>query len=258
MGALHAGHLALLRRARHENDRVLVSIFVNPTQFGPHEDFKRYPRPWARDLHLLAQAGADAVFNPIAAELYPASTGGVRASVLAQPMLSQGLCGRYRPGHFDGVCTVLAKLFNVVGSCRAYFGEKDFQQLRVIEAMVSELCFPIEVRPCATVRETAGLAMSSRNAHLSTRERQAALVLWQALLGAGLLAQQGERRVAQIKKKIRQVFKSEPLLKLQYCEVCSEDDLQPLAIVPTKAPYARMFVAGFVGQTRLIDNLRLL
>jgi pantoate--beta-alanine ligase len=177
MGYLHEGHLSLVRTARQEYDVVVMSIFVNPKQFGPQEDFAAYPRDMERDLRLAQEAGVDAVFTPVVAEMYPP---GFSTEVMVH-VLTAPLCGASRPGHFQGVTTVVAKLFNIVAPDRAYFGQKDYQQALVIQKMVHDLLMPLEVVICPTVRDPDGLAMSSRNAYLNSAERQAALVLWRTL-----------------------------------------------------------------------------
>ncbi|MGQ9778496.1 MAG: pantoate--beta-alanine ligase [Bacillota bacterium] len=248
MGYLHEGHLALVRRARAENGFVVVSIFVNPTQFGPHEDFARYPRDLPRDLELCHGAGVDLVFAPEAAEMYPP---GFQTYVEVEE-LSRGLCGASRPGHFRGVATVVTKLFNIVGPDRAYFGEKDAQQLRVIKRLVADLNFPLEIVAVPTVREPDGLAMSSRNTYLSPQERQAALVLYRALSLAADLFTRGERRVGEILARMRELIAAEPLARIDYVAIVDDETLAPLEEIDRPVLVA---LAVFIGQTRLIDNI---
>lgn len=248
MGALHEGHLALVRRARSENDHVAASIFVNPAQFGPHEDLARYPRDAERDLALLEAEGVDLVFMPSADEVYPAGfdtwvhVGGV----------SRRLEGRARPGHFRGVATVVCKLFNVVQPRRAYFGQKDAQQLRVVTKMVHDLDLPVEVVPVPTVREADGLALSSRNGYLSPDERRQALSLSAALRLAEDLIAGGERRAGAIRTRMRRLIASQPDARIDYISIADADTLQELATIDRPA---LLSLAVRVGATRLIDNV---
>ncbi|NLG83579.1 MAG: pantoate--beta-alanine ligase [Firmicutes bacterium] len=248
MGYLHDGHLALIRRARAENGFVVVSIFVNPTQFGPNEDFARYPRDLARDLDLCRGAGVDLVFAPEVAQMYPP---GFQTYVEVEE-LSQGLCGASRPGHFRGVATVVTKLFNIVTPDRAYFGEKDAQQLRVIKRMVVDLNFPLEIVAVPTVREPDGLAMSSRNTYLSPQERQAALVLYRALCLAKDLFVRGERRAEEILARMRELIAAEPLARIDYVAIVDDETLAPVERIDRPVLVA---LAVFIGPTRLIDNI---
>ena len=248
MGYLHEGHLALIRRARAENGFVVVSIFVNPTQFGPAEDFDRYPRDLDRDLDLCRAAGVDLVFAPEVAEMYPP---GYQTYVEVEK-LSQGLCGASRPGHFRGVATVVTKLFNIVAPDRAYFGEKDAQQLRVIKRMVADLNLPVAIVPVPTVREPDGLAMSSRNTYLSPDERRAALVLYRALSLAAELFAQGERRAEVLLTRMRELIAAEPLARIDYVAVVDDETLTPVEEIDRPVLVA---LAVFIGRTRLIDNL---
>ena len=244
MGALHDGHLSLIRRARSENNRVVVSIFVNPIQFGPKEDFKRYPRPWAKDVKLCREAGVDAVFVPSGPEMYPEGFQ-TKISVSA---LSQWLCGPFRPGHFDGVATVVAKLFNAVGPHKAYFGQKDYQQLQVVRAMVRDLNLPVEIVGCPTVRERDGLAMSSRNAYLSAPERRQASHLHGILRLAAKMIEDGEKSAFVLKKTM-----SKQLSRIDYVEVCDPETLAPLRRIGRRPVLLALAVR--IGKTRLIDNL---
>ena len=248
MGYLHEGHLALIRRARAENGFVAVSIFVNPTQFGPNEDFARYPRDLPRDLDLCRGAGVDLVFAPEAAEMYPP---GFQTYVEVED-LSRGLCGASRPGHFRGVATVVTKLFNIIGPDRAYFGEKDAQQLRVIKRMVLDLNLPVAIVAVPTVREPDGLAMSSRNTYLAPEERRAALVLYRALSSAEEIFGRGERRAGAILARMREIIEAEPLARIDYVAVVDDETLAPVEEIDRPVLVA---LAVFIGRTRLIDNV---
>ncbi|WP_457679551.1 pantoate--beta-alanine ligase [Thermovibrio sp.] len=248
MGYLHEGHLSLVRRARRENEVVVVSIFVNPTQFGPNEDFERYPRDLERDLELLKKEGVDLVFTPSAEEIYPE---GFSTSVEVKG-LTEGLCGAKRPGHFRGVATIVAKLLNIVMPERAYFGEKDYQQLQVIKRLVSDLNIPVKVVGCPIVREEDGLALSSRNTYLSKKERESALSLYRGLKLAKELFERGERKPERIKKEVRKLILSHPKVeKIDYVEIVDGTTLKPVNEVKEGDLIA---LAVFVGKTRLIDN----
>jgi pantoate--beta-alanine ligase len=250
MGYLHEGHLSLVRRARTENGAVVVSIFVNPTQFGPQEDFDRYPRDEERDLSLLAAEGADAVFIPTASEMYP---DGFNTWVEVKGPLVERLEGASRPGHFRGVTTVVAKLFSIVQPQRAYFGEKDAQQLRVIAKMVADLNLPVEIVACPTVREGDGLAMSSRNAYLSPEERRAALVVPGCLdLAQEIIRGQGLRDVGLVRESLRVYIGQKPQVEIDYVSVADAETLAELEVIDRPALVS---VAVRVGRTRLIDNL---
>lgn len=255
MGALHAGHLALARRARAENERFVASIFVNPTQFGSHEDLSRYPRPFERDCALLQEAGCDAVFAPSPAAMYGSGehTAHETHTIVEVARLGDIWEGVTRPGHLRGVATVCAKLFNIVSPQRAYFGEKDYQQLRVIEQMVHDLNFPLQIVPCATVREDDGLALSSRNAYLSEDERPRASVLFRAMQCGIERAQNGERDVRRLGEAMEEVLRSEPEVAVQYLTVVDARTLEPLVELDGRP--ARILIAARVGQTRLIDNV---
>ncbi len=249
MGALHEGHLSLIRRSKKECDVGVVSIFVNPTQFGPREDYARYPRPKALDCRLAREAGADIVFYPSPDEMYPPG----HETVVDVPVLSRGLCGASRPGHFRGVATIVAKLFIAVMPDRAYFGEKDFQQTAVIRRMTRDLGLPIAVRVCPTVRAADGLALSSRNQYLSSREREEAVVLYQALREARRQVRAGERSarvlLAQARRRIRSTSG-----RIDYLECVDAATLEP---VQTLRGPSVMAAAVFFGRTRLIDNIAL-
>lgn len=247
MGSLHAGHVSLVHAAHRECDVVVMSIFVNPRQFGPQEDFTAYPRDIDRDLGLARQAGVHAVFTPAVAEIYPA---GFNTEVIVHD-LTEPLCGASRPGHFTGVTTVVAKLFNIVGPDRAYFGQKDYQQAVVIQKMVADLQMPLAVVICPTVREADGLAMSSRNAYLSAEERQAALVLSRALRLAEERLAQGERQGTRLAATLREFVAAEPRARIDYVAVCDAHTLREVAALSGTVLVA---LAVYVGQTRLIDN----
>ena len=246
MGALHAGHLSLLGSAR-EADRVVVSIFVNPTQFGPHEDLQRYPRPLEQDLSLLKERGVDAVFLPSASEIYPE---GYRTFVTVDD-LSSRLCGASRPGHFRGVATVVLKLFNIVRPHRAVFGQKDAQQIVILRRMVHDLNLDVELIVQPIVRESDGLALSSRNQYLSPEERRAATVLFRSLELARQASLRGQSRTDVLLRGVRDLIESEPLARLDYAELVSADDLSPLDEITN---HALLALAVFIGKTRLIDN----
>jgi pantoate--beta-alanine ligase len=248
MGALHEGHLSLVRRAAADCDVTMVSIFVNPLQFGCADDLATYPHDLEGDVFAAHQAGADLMFAPTADEMYPEGT--TTTSVQGDG-LSDVLEGASRPGHFDGVATVVAKLFNLAGECRAYFGEKDYQQLLVIKRMAADLCFPVDVVPCPTVREADGLACSSRNARLSASDRRAAAVLHRALWQARAAVENGEREGDAVRKTMVEVVATEPRAELDYAEVVDAARLEPLELVTGDI---RLLIAARVGDVRLIDN----
>lgn len=247
MGYLHEGHGSLIKNASAENDKVVVSIFVNPIQFGPSEDFEKYPRDMDRDSKIVADCGGHIIFNPDVREMYP---GGFSTLVDVEG-ITTGLCGAKRPGHFRGVCTVVSKLFNIVQPDRAYFGEKDAQQLAVIKTMVRDLDMPIEVVPCPIVREADGLAKSSRNTYLSPEERKAAVVLSKSLNLAKDLIKTGEKNTMLIKDAIKNLIKNEPLSRIDYIEIV--DSLTLKAVDEIKG-CVLVALAVFIGKTRLIDN----
>jgi pantoate--beta-alanine ligase len=247
MGFLHEGHLSLVRRARKENDRCVVSIFVNPLQFGPSEDFNAYPRDLDRDLAQLSSEGVDLVFVPVAEDIFLPD----HSVIVSERSLSGFLCGSARPGHFDGVCTVVLKLFNILHPDRAYFGEKDYQQLQVIRRMARDLDLEVEIVGCPIVREKDGLAMSSRNTYLAGEERAQAVALSRALVEARSLFEAGERDSRSILTVIRKVVESYPLVSLEYAEVRDAEDLSPVERVKGKTVVA---LAVRVGKARLIDN----
>lgn len=246
MGYLHEGHLALVRRARAENDHVVVSIFVNPTQFGPNEDYARYPRDPERDLAMLRAEGVDVVFMPSVQEMYPEGF----ATYVNVERLTERLEGAHRPGHFRGVTTVVTKLFNILQPHRAYFGQKDAQQLIVIRRMTRDLAFPIEIVDVPTVREPDGLAMSSRNVYLSADERRAATVLFRALEQARQLWDAGVRDGSRLRAAMRAVVESEPLARVDYVSVADPDTLEELDAAGDRALAS---LAVRLGSTRLID-----
>ncbi len=249
MGALHFGHASLIEASVRAGDRAVVSIFVNPSQFGPKEDFARYPRPLERDLALCESAGAAAVFAPETREMYPegfdtwVQVGGI----------TEGLCGASRPGHFRGVATIVAKLFGIVRPDRAYFGQKDAQQVAVIRKMAGELDMGIEIVVCPTVREESGLAMSSRNAYLGAREREAALGLSSALAKAAESASKGMRDAEALKAAMRRIVedKGGGLARIDYVEIVDPSTFKP---VSSAVPGSLALLAVYVGGTRLIDN----
>jgi pantoate--beta-alanine ligase len=247
MGYLHAGHISLAERARTECASVVASIFVNPTQFGPSEDLAKYPRDLPRDLDLLEAAGVDLVWTPALEVVYPP---GFQTWVTVEA-LTMPLEGAQRPGHFRGVTTVVAKLFNAVGPQKAYFGQKDAQQAAVIRRMTKDMDFPIEIVVCPTVREADGLAMSSRNTYLSPEERQAATVLFRALTAAKTAYEKGERGAETLRSLMTETIHAEPLARLQYVSCADYDTLEELEKVTRKS---LLSMAVFVGKTRLIDN----
>jgi len=250
MGALHAGHGSLIQAACDENDYVVVSNFVNPTQFGPNEDLAAYPRDLEGDCRLAREIGAMAVFAPVIEEMYPEGTSPVWVEV--EGRLSSILCGLSRPGHFRGVTTVVAKLFNIVGPCRAYFGQKDGQQAQIICRMVRDLFMPVEMRILPIIREADGLALSSRNAYLSVEERRAALVLPRALAGAREMIEQSERNKGRLLKYVKDRVAAEPLANLDYVEIYTFPGLEELS--DQISGKIMMAAAVKFGGARLIDN----
>lgn len=248
MGALHEGHISLVRAAKRQADLVAVSIFVNPTQFGPNEDFGKYPRTVERDCELLAKEGVDAVFAPSVEEMYPSGA----ATTVAVQGLSDKLCGRSRPGHFQGVATVVSKLFHIVEPDRAFFGQKDAAQVAILRRMVLDLNLPVEIIVCPIVRESDGLALSSRNAYLSGEERKTALVLSQSLQAIERAFQSGERDATKLIDTGLQLLQKTPGVRLDYLEIVDPDSLDPMHRIERQSLVA---VAAFVGSTRLIDNV---
>ncbi len=247
MGYLHAGHISLARRAKAECQSVIATIFVNPTQFGPNEDLSRYPRSLERDLQLLEAAGVDLVWTPTAQELYPPDF----QTWVNVEQITQPLEGAMRPGHFRGVTTIVSKLFNATRPEKAYFGQKDAQQVAVISQMTRDMNHPIEIIVCPTMREDDGLAMSSRNSYLSAEERQAATVLYCALLTATRAFEGGETNAEKLRQVVREVISSEPRAQLQYVSCADYATLAELQTVDHKA---LLSLAVFIGKTRLIDN----
>lgn len=253
MGALHQGHLDLIRIARDAAGRegeVAVSIFVNPLQFAPGGDYEKYPRPESDDEELCRRAGVDILFRPSPAEMYSSDF----SVAIVENSLSTALCGKSRPGHFRGVCTVVAKLFHLLAPDAAVFGEKDFQQLAIIRRMVRDLNFSIEIFGAPSVREADGLACSSRNQYLSAAEREQAPALHQALLEGARSASGGERSASAILTTARKVIERSPLARIDYLELVNADSLQAIEIVQ---PNSLIALAVFFGKTRLIDNIRL-
>jgi len=248
MGALHEGHRSLIRAARAACEDVIVSVFVNPTQFSPGEDFDRYPRPLEADLEACRQEGANAVFCPSVEEMYPA--GAVTSVTVSR--LMEGLCGAYRPGHFTGVTTVVAKLFNIVQPDIAFFGQKDAQQAVIIRRMVRDLCFPIEIVVCPTVREPDGLALSSRNVYLSPAERIQARSLSAALHWAQEQVRSGRREAVELIREMRRQIEASGPCSIDYIEFVDAEDLMPKAVVEGRC---LAVLAVRIGKTRLIDNV---
>jgi pantoate--beta-alanine ligase len=250
MGALHAGHLALVRRARTENEGVFVSIFVNPTQFGPNEDFDAYPRDTQRDLELLRAEGVDFVFMPGVGEMYPDGFD----TAVDVGAVTRVLEGEHRPGHFAGVATIVLKLLNIIQPTRAYFGRKDAQQLVVVRKLVRDLDLNVEIVPVDTVREPDGLAMSSRNAYLNSNERRAALVLWNALSLAREMWTRGARDAEAFRRRMRELIEEEELARIDYVSVADPQTLQEVERI--QGPVL-VSLAVRIGRTRLIDNVTL-
>lgn len=246
MGYLHEGHMSLIDAAR-ENDKVVVSIFVNPIQFGPNEDLASYPRDLDHDAKMCEEHGVDLIFHPTVEEMY----GDNFYSYVDMNVLTQELCGLTRPVHFRGVCTVVTKLFNIVAPDKAYFGQKDAQQLAIIRRMVKDLNMPLEIVGCPIVREADGLAKSSRNTYLSEEERQAALVLSRAVFMAKEMAEQGERDAKKILSAMRAEIEKEPLAKIDYVKAVATCDMQQVEKIEGEVLIA---IAVYIGKTRLIDN----
>jgi pantoate--beta-alanine ligase len=249
MGALHEGHISLIRRARTECSRVYASIFLNPTQFGPDEDLSKYPRTFAADVEKLTAAGVDVLFAPDAKGIYPEE---FRTYVTVEG-LSDRLEGQSRPGHFRGVATVVLKLFEIVHSHLAFFGRKDAQQVRILQQMANDLNLNTEIVVCPIVREADGLALSSRNAYLNSEERRAATVLYRSLSEAQTKLNAGIRDALQLQNAIRRILSSEPLARVDYAEIVDAGTFEPVVRIGTRSVYA--LLAVHVGSTRLIDNL---
>lgn len=248
MGYLHEGHLTLMRRAKNSCDAVIISIFVNPTQFGPQEDYERYPRDLERDLRLAREVGVDAVFAPEVQEMYPPGY----ATYVEVEGLTEVLCGASRPGHFRGVATVVTKLFNIVQPDEAFFGLKDYQQAMIIKRMVKDLNIPVEIVTVPTVREEDGLALSSRNKYLTPEERRQALSLYRALKLGEELIRRGERQADKVREAMTKEILSQPLARIDYVSVNDAETLKPLEEISGKVLLA---VAVWIGSTRLIDNV---
>lgn len=251
MGALHAGHLSLVSAGRARTDMLVTSVFVNPTQFGPKEDFSKYPRNLEKDSALLADAGVDYLFAPSTEEMYPKNA----STWVTVEGISDKLDGKSRPGHFRGVTTVVSKLFNIIQPDLAFFGQKDAAQVAIITKMVRDLNFDVHIIVCPIVRESDGLAMSSRNAYLNPEQRKQALVLYRSLMRVQLLADRGEKDTNRLIAAAKQVIAEEPAARLDYFEIVNGGTLEPVADISRGALVA---VAAYVGQTRLIDNIFLL
>ena len=247
MGALHEGHESLIKKAVVENDKVVVSVFVNPTQFGPNEDFDSYPRNIDKDFTICMNAGANVVFNPEPKEMYFDN----KSTSVSVSNLTSVLCGAKRPGHFDGVCLVVSKLLNIVTPDKAYFGEKDAQQVAVLKRMVRDLNIDVEIVACPIIREEDGLAKSSRNTYLSDEERKAALILSRSLEIAKDLLKKGERNATKLKEIIKEEISKEPLAKIDYVELVDSDSLENVEIIENDILVP---IAVYIGKTRLIDN----
>lgn len=250
MGYLHEGHLSLIERAKNENDVVVVSIFVNPTQFGPNEDFSSYPRDFERDSALCESKGASLIFYPTPEIMYPENY----STYVNVENLTEGLCGASRPGHFRGVATVVAKLFNIVQPEKAYFGQKDAQQVAVLERMVKDLNFDIEIIPCPIIRELDGLALSSRNTFLVGDERKSALVLSMSLKLAKQIIDDGEKSAKVVYDAMKALIEADPNAKIDYIEIVSQETLKPIDVLSGDVLIA---LAVKIGKPRLIDNMRI-
>jgi pantoate--beta-alanine ligase len=248
MGALHQGHISLVRAAREECDLVAASLFVNPLQFGPNEDLAKYPRDFDRDRTMLEQEGVDVLFAPSVDEMYPAGA----VTYVTVEGLSDRLCGRSRPGHFRGVTTMVAKLFNIVQPDVAFFGQKDAAQVAIIRRMVRDLNIPVQIVTCPIVREADGLAMSSRNAYLDSQQRKSALALYRSLMRVQAQFDQGERKAIKLMEAGQGAFAEEPSVRLDYLEIVDPETLDRVEDVSRTA---LVTVAAFVGNTRLIDNI---
>jgi len=247
MGFLHEGHLSLMRKSAQENDKTVVIFFVNPTQFSPSEDFSKYPRNFEADAQMCEKIGVDLIFSPSVEEMYM----GDADTFVDVDKLSKELCGKSRLGHFRGVCTVVNKLFNIAMPDRAYFGQKDAQQLAVISRMVRDLNMNVEVVPCPIVREDDGLAKSSRNAYLSPDERVAAVILYKAILEGERLIKAGVRNPEKIISEMKKIIGTEPLAKVDYVEIVDSNSIEKISVIKGQVLVA---MAVFIGKTRLIDN----
>lgn len=249
MGCLHEGHKSLIKKAVDNNDKVVVSVFVNPTQFGPDEDYDSYPRTLEADAKLCEEIGADYIFHPEPEEMYPE---GYSTFVVPSEKMTNILCGITRPGHFRGVCTVLTKLFNIIRPDRAYFGEKDIQQLAIVKRMVTDFNFGIDIIACPIVREDNGLAKSSRNTYLNAEERQAATVLRRSILEGKKLIDSGVLIKEDVLKTIKSVIESEKLARIDYVEIIDFDTFDQVDLIKDNTLIA---MAVYIGKTRLIDNM---
>lgn len=251
MGYLHEGHQSLMEAAKRDNDRVAVSVFVNPIQFGPGEDFASYPRDFEKDAALCERVGVDLIFHPEAEEMYDEDF----CTYVDMDGLTKELCGKSRPTHFRGVQTVVSKLFHIIPADRAYFGQKDAQQLAVIKKMVRDLSMDIEIVGCPIIREADGLAKSSRNTYLNAEERQAALVLSRSLAAGRALIEDGERDAAKVKQCIEEIIAQERLARIDYVEIVDFSDITPIEKLDhAKGGEVLCAIAVFIGKTRLIDN----
>ena len=248
MGYLHEGHQSLIKASVENNDRTVVSVFVNPIQFGPNEDLATYPRDLDRDSKLCEETGADLIFHPEKENMYDDDF----CTYIDMDSVTKNLCGKTRPTHFRGVCTVVGKLFNIVAPDRAYFGQKDAQQLAVIRRMVRDLNFDLEIVGCPIIREDDGLAKSSRNTYLSEEERKAALVLSRSLKEGKALIESGEKDAKKVVDSIRKVIETEPLAKIDYVEAVDFDTIEPVEKINNNTLVA---IAVYIGKTRLIDNI---
>ena len=247
MGYLHEGHGSLIKKAVEDNDKVMVSVFVNPIQFGPNEDLETYPRDFDADLKMIESLGADMVFHPEPSDMYASDF----STTISVAGVSENLCGARRPGHFNGVCTVVTKLFNLSEADRAYFGQKDAQQLAVVRRMVRDLNANIEIIGCPIIREDDGLAKSSRNTYLSSEERKAATVLNKALCAGKQMVEEGEKSALTVKSRIEDIISKEPLAKIDYVEITDWNSIEPVDIIDGSILCA---IAVYIGNTRLIDN----
>lgn len=247
MGYLHEGHQSLIKKSVEQNDKTVVSVFVNPIQFAPNEDLATYPRDLDRDARLCEETGADLIFHPEPSDMYEDDF----CTFVDMDRVTKNLCGKTRPTHFRGVCTVCSKLFHIVGPDRAYFGQKDAQQLAVIRRMVRDLNFDLEIVGCPIIREEDGLAKSSRNTYLSSQEREAATVLHKALMLGRKAIEDGENNTTIVKELIRQTIEAEPLSQIDYVEIVDFDSIEPIDEIRQNTLIA---VAVYIGSTRLIDN----
>lgn len=250
MGYLHEGHLSLMKKAKEENNIVVTSIFVNPIQFGPNEDYNKYPRDFERDEKLARSVGVDVIFYPNVEEMYPSD---FKTKVIVQK-ITNIMCGKSRPGHFDGVATVVLKLFNIIKPDRAYFGEKDAQQLAVIKQMIKDLNLDVEIIGMPIVRESDGLAMSSRNSYLNEEERKSATVLYKSLILAKEMINNGERKADIIKQEMQNLILKEKYAKIDYIEIVDKNTFEPIDQIKGNILIA---LAVYIGSTRLIDNISL-